>query len=113
VTVACPICELSDVSEIPTTTPANVQSLITAESSLRFASPKTVIPNNTSQFGSSGPLIVNPFIVTSASLLTSTIYGRPITLVSKSSNGSGASIIVDFAPDPIIVRLLTILSCSV
>jgi len=33
-------------------------------------------------------------------------------LTSNSSNG-GASIIVDFAPEPIIVRLLLILICSV
>ena len=45
-------------------------------------------------------------------MLTSTIYGLPITLGSNSSTG-GDSIIVDFAPEPIIVRLLLIVICSV
>jgi hypothetical protein len=37
--------------------------------------------------------------------------GSPSTLSSNSSSG-GASIIVDFAPEPIIVRLLLIVICS-
>ena len=39
------------------------------------------------------------------------MYGGPTMLGSNSSNG-GDSIMVDFAPDPTIVRLLVILSCS-
>ena len=40
------------------------------------------------------------------------MYGRPITLGSNSSNG-GASIIVDFVPEPMIVRSLLIVICSI
>ena len=81
------------------------------ESSLRVASPKTTIPNNPSQFVISIPLIENPLIFTLASLSILIMDGGPTIPGSSSSNG-GASIMVDFAPEPIIVRVLLIVICS-
>lgn len=50
--------------------------------------------------------------MTVASLLISTMYGSSAVLGSSSPDG-GASIIVDFAPEPKIVKLLFIVICSV
>jgi hypothetical protein len=58
--------------------------------------------------------MVNPFMVTITLLKISTIFalpGKGITGVGF--NTSGVSIIVDFAPEPIIVKFLLIVSCSV
>ena len=96
----------------PTATLFRVHPLITACFRLIVPSSITLTPINSPQSVPWGPLMVNPFIVTSAPLLTSTMYGRPITLGSSSSNG-GASIMVDSAPEPMIVIFLLIVSCSV
>jgi len=74
----------------------------------------TRTPANPGQVEPLGPEIVNHFMLTFASLNISTIF----TLPGKGNKGlgfrtAGASIVVDLAPEPIIVRLLDMTSCSV
>ena len=111
--IACPTCgPLGKNGAAPIKIAFCVHPLITTDIRLILPLSNTLIPTNVPQSVPSRPLIVNPFILTSAPLLTSTIYGRSITLGSMSSSG-GDSTIVDSEPEPIIVKFLLIVICSV
>ena len=70
----------------------------------------TLIPPNRSQVVPLEPAIVNPTKRALALLLISTMNGFPRMLVF---NTAGTLIKVDFAPDPVSIKFLPIVICSV